>query len=433
MGSLTDSTKKIIHWLFGSEKVVKKQSKVPDHLLQEYLDVVYPDVRSKIGLDLNVPKTSFSISIFMRSKGATHPYAGKFDIDELYFSGSLVKVAAMFAAHSLRANARALIKDMVADPSQAAGITSSATFFTRLEQRLNLAGAVPEITNASGIAKKPSYDSILKITGDFNHPETLAVDFTNTPDGFLPHMRKMIIPSDNCSAGVCIRRLSYPYINVELMKAGFFSKDTMKGVWLCGDYIADFCPQAVKDLKQTYIRLPTINDCKKGASPPQCGSAQDATSKPMALFFLKILTGELVDATSSGEMLGLLVEAQAGNDFSFLSKSAGANDSNRATGNVAKKFTITGIKIGQGEIKTDPDRNEGGIAPEVRSEGEILKWKIAADDTVLRKKFDDLNLTGEFAVCWQNLSNLTPNTDGIIELLNRTIEGYINQSPPLNA
>jgi hypothetical protein len=51
--------------------------------------------------------------------------------------------------------------------------------------------------------------------------------------------------------------------------------------------------------------------------------------------------------------------------------------SNRATGAVLRKFSIEGVKIGQGDIKTDSDR--GKI--QVRSEGLIIKWrKITRDE-----------------------------------------------------
>jgi hypothetical protein len=38
-------------------------------------------------------------------------------------------------------------------------------------------------------------------------------------------------------------------------------------------------------------------------------------------------------------------------------------------------------------------------------------------------------LTGEAAICWQNLSASTPNTDGIIEIINDTISNFVNQTP----
>ena len=184
----------------------------------------------------------------------------------------------------------------------------------------------------------------------------------------------------------------------------------------------------------------------------------------MARFFLKILLKQLVDKQSSDKMGLLLYEAENGStddapeprflppppDPSFLTKETSApgspTSSNRATDTVPRKFKIEGVKIGQGPIKADPDRS--GI--DVRSEGLIIKWKHITkddervkdknkvknkddDDDVfdkdLRKKFDDCKLTGEGTICWQNLSNTVPNTDGIIEIINDSISNFINQAP----
>ena len=239
------------------------------------------------------------------------------------------------------------------------------------------------------------------------------------------------------------------------MNEGYFHRDSMKGIWLCGDYFPNGgCAKEAQESKlqykatgQEFVRIDTVNDCDQTKHPPFCGSAQNTTSKEMARLFLNILHEELVDPTSAHEMRLLLFEAQNGSpkdtpppifareDFSFLEVDPrpDANDplhSNRATGNVATKFTIEGVKIGQGEIKTDPDRG----AIQVRSEGSIIKWNnITKDepnfDPKLLKKFEDCNLTGQAAICWQNLSTSTPNTDGIIEIINDSISGFINQGP----
>ncbi|MBZ5505871.1 MAG: hypothetical protein LAO78_10325 [Acidobacteriia bacterium] len=54
---------------------------------------------------------------------------------------------------------------------------------------------------------------------------------------------------------------------------------------------------------------------------------------------------------------------------------------------------------------------------EVRSEGILIKWKkiIPGDadyDEDLKKKFDGLKLTGEGAICWQNIPNMMPDGSG---------------------
>src|SRR5262249_55389210 len=397
-----------------------------------YLDRTYKKVweDGSLGPDFGL-RTHVPVSIYLRSKGADHIYAGNsFVIDgtlhhldeEECFSASLIKVAAMFAAYKLRQEAEALR----ADVNSGAATATLANFFNKLAQRVHPATAVPIILSAANIRKQPSLRDILQITS-FASPVTFTNDFRS-------HLRKMIIPSDDCDAGECIWRLSYPYINVKLMEDGFFDRTSMKGIWLAGDYIEDFCFNRAK--KQNYVRINTVNDCDQVTH--FCGSAQNTTSIQMARLFLKILLEELVDQQSSQEMKAILHEAEHGSppgtpppawasapDVSFLDVVPG-----RASGSVPKKFTIEGVKIGQAAIKRDPQR--GNI--EVRSEGLHIKWKNVTEgephfDADLKKKFDDLNLTGEAAVCWQNLSNVLPDTDGIIEIINDSIDDFVNQAP----
>ena len=114
-------------------------------------------------------------------------------------------------------------------------------------------------------------------------------------------------------------------------------------------------------------------------------------------------------------MMNLLREGQLGNDSSFLT---------RPDTHVALKFKVEGVKIGSGPIKKDSDR--GDI--EVRSEGIVITWKNLTDPAV-KKKFDDLNLTGEGAICWQNVSNTEDSQDGIAETINDSVTDFINQAP----
>lgn len=397
----------------------------PQHSLEEYLNRIYKNVKSagKLGPDLGL-KTCVPISIFLRSKSGPPIYAGNSDTiagqvhrldEEECYSASLIKVAAMFAAFKLRAEARALIGDMQAGtvvPS-----TNQTDFFKELKKRFKTSDAVSKISSEPSIVQSPSHSDILTVTG-FPTPGALVANFSSD---FRTHLRKMIIPSDNCSAGECIWRLSYPYINVKLMDAGFFDKTSMKGTWLCGDYIDSSCFNIAK--KQKYITIDTINDCNQ-ATPPFCGSAQNTTSKQLANLFLQILTETLVDSDSSKEMRKLLQEGQQGSDkvvppvtqppvwnappphTSYLTRLA----------TIPLFFDIDAVKVGFGPIKTDPSRPAN-----IRSEGIIIKWK----DT---SKFDKYNLTGEAAICWQNLPE-NISTDGVAEAINTSVTNYLDQAP----
>jgi len=428
--------------------------------LASFLNAAYQKVRANgdLGPDIGL-KTHIPISIYLRSTGTDHIYAGnsvdiggtlhRLDLEEFY-SASLIKVAAMFAAYTLRREADVLRTDM------RDGIVDVplSKFFDKLAERVNPADdALPEITKAAkikinNIPMAPSLRDILSITS-----LTDPVTFT---DDFQGHLRRMIIISRDCDTAECIFRLSYPYINLKLMNEGYFHRDARKGIWLCGDYFPPGgCANEAKQSKlqykatgQAFLRIDTVNDCDQTQTPPFCGSAQNTTSKDMARLFLNILLQELVDQPSAHEMLLLLNAAENGDDSSFLDEddknSPNPINTHRASGSVEKEFSIVGVKIGQGGIKTDPDRG----AIEVRSEGLIIKWNhitedeksvdkdlpkalakaLAKDfDKDLRKQFDDKKLTGEAAICWQNLSASTPNTDGIIEIINESIFNFVTQ------
>ncbi|MCM3873330.1 MAG: hypothetical protein ND895_21830 [Pyrinomonadaceae bacterium] len=463
MGSFRYTTGKLAALICGSGKKATTPTPSPTPSppptpgpvipFQRYLNRAYKlakDAHELGPTDLGL-RASIPISIFLRSKGPDHEYAGVLDeiagvghhLDlEEHFSASLMKVAAMFAAYKLRKEAQLLIKD-IQDHKETA--TTPANFFTKLNPRLHLDKMAKRIKTEPAfiqgkVRKEPSFAEILAVTGSFGAPATLDVNFTAD---FRSHMRKMIIPSDNCSAGECISRLSYPYINVALMQDGFFNEATMKGIWLCGDFILPKCPNVSKI--QPFIRIETVNDCDQ-VGTLGCGSAQNTTSKEMARLFLNILTEQLVDPDSSREIRALLHEGQFGSppgtappvfpprvppmrgggaspDPSFLTR-------NLDDITIDLLFDVDGVKIGQGPLKPDPARTF-----EVRSEGLLIKWKkidpLKPDfDATLKKKFDDLNLTGEAAVCYQNFSGAGGQLhDGIAKIIHSSVLDFINRVP----
>jgi hypothetical protein len=432
VGTLTRTTRAIIGLFTGSDP---SKPDVPSikklNTLEQYLNKSYQKVKAdgKLGPTELGLRTSIPVSIFLQGSGDQHIYAGNSDTfggvlhrldDEEYFSASLVKVAAMFAAFALRAEARALIDDIKAGTVTS---TTATDFFSKLAAGFNPNDAVTDIKNATGIQRKPTLTEVLSVTG-FPTASALAADFSAE---FRSHMRKMIVPSDDCSAGECIWRLSYPYINVKLMLAGFFDAASMKGIWLAGDYIIGTCPPATRARKQNFVRIKTINDCDQTTTPPFCGSAQNTTSRLMAKLYLQILLGTLVDSDSSQEMLTLLQEGQKGSDRvdppvtvppiwnhpapdpAFLTRASDVT--------ITRKFKVDAVKIGQGPIKTDHDR--GDI--EVRSEGIVIVWKDTSE-------FAKYHLTGQAAVCYQNIPN-DISLNGVVEIINTAVDNFIAQAP----
>jgi hypothetical protein len=277
-----------------------------------------------------------------------------------------------------------------------------------LKGQFDLNKAVKGIRDDAQVNKKPQYTEILSATG---FPSAVKVEFT---PNFKEHMRKMMLVSDNCSAGECIVRLGYPYINVKLIEDKFFDettwdKPTPKGIWLAGDYIIvppdpKACFNASKKLH--YIRVTTTNDCNPVTN--FCGSAQNTSSREMARLYLKILERKLVDPNASQKMFELMHEAQESGDSSFVSRVPGI------------LFTVDAVKIGIGPLKPDPER-----AQTILSEGIIITWNIA--DAAEQKKWDDKHLTGKAAICWQNLNNLGGLKTGVAKIIDQTISKFIKQ------
>lgn len=406
--------------------------------LQQYLDKAYAAALAagKLGAqpaDDSTVKLHIPISLFAHVKtGDNHIYAGVHD-DEVHFSASLLKVAAMFAAFSLRAEARQLA-------AAGASFTDQNVFFTALSQQFNYTDAVPAI-QSRGVGLNPRYKDVLKVTGfgggtlqvDFNpifsapladdhafyeqyktvYAQELSLHhITDDPNNTtLPtenaktraalnkvsHMYRMIVPSNNTSAGECIRRLGYAYINVKLMNGGFYdSKSTPpKGIWLAADFAGG--PR---------VEIDSVNDGK---------SAQATTSRQMARMFSliqlnKLIDGNLIGDTSNKEMEDLLKEAQ-GVDDSWISRFPNPH------------LNVVGTKVGLANLKP----NTPPKGPDVYSEGVLLTWN--GDDS----KRDALNLKGEITVCWQNLRKSAYDTGvpAIATMIETAYSGFLEQTPPV--
>ncbi len=417
MGSDTPATK-------AANPAVSSSAKIPKTItLQANLDKAYSIFKSGLNPDLGI-KTHVPVSIFLQKRNAPHEYAGVFD-REHHFSGSLVKVAAMFAGYKLRREANDLA-EKVKNGTETLPANTRDKFFEKLAAQFNLSDAVNGITNVAADNKKPSYADILTVPSTFT-PSTLTVTFNSHPSstlalkGFAEQMEEMIVESNNCSAGECIVRLGFPYINVKLVEDGFFQKDTWNkpqpiGIWLAGDYIQDSCFNKTKKL--TYVKIQSVNDCGSGSD---CTTAQNTCAKEMADFFMKIVLNELVDQKSSQEMHDLLHKGQqpGAPHTSYLTRLS----------SLPKKFTIDGVKVGLGPLKGGSGR---GVST-VRSEGILIQWVAPATQPALteyKEKLKKLNLHEDMkgAICWQNLND-NKDTDALVNIINTSIENFINQVP----
>ncbi len=453
MDRLKKTTRAIIGLFTGSQPSKPHISTLkPVVPLQSYLSKAYKDalLAHKLGAqpdDDSAGNLHVPISVFVHVRtGSNHYYAGIHD-DEVHFSASLLKVAAMFAAFSLREEARQL--------APGGGFADENAFFAALSLQFTSADAVPAIRNA-GVGLKPRYKDVLKLTGfgagplqvEFNPTFSvpLAVDHalyatyrtvrahelslghifddkeprenaaTITELNKVSHMYKMIVPSNNASAAECIRRLGYAYINVKLMNSGFYDPNSSppKGIWLAADFAGG--PR---------VEIDSVNDGK---------SAQATTSRQMARFFSLIDLGQLIDApssatTNSAEMKALLKEAH-GVDSAWISRFP------------PRLYDFEGVKVGLANLKP----NTPPKGPDVYSEGVLLKWNNASQvDSFNASQVDSFNakmdptnsnpgvrLSGQIAVCWQNVRVSAFNTGvrGIADMIQTAFSNFLNQSPP---
>lgn len=431
MDSLKKTTRAITQ-LFSDSPSNKQLHNIKKlNTLQAYFNKAYKDalLASKLGAqpaDDSDAKLHVPISIIAHAgQGAAHTIFGVHH-DEMHFSASLLKAAAMFAAFKLLAEARALAKT---PPS--GGFNNQAAFFAALKQKFNSADAVPEITSAGpSVGLEPRYPDILEVTGFGG--SSLTVKFTPsfyksiTEDGALhkayrdirrddnlgndadgnpienarsraalakvSHMYRMIVWSENFSAGECIRRLGYAYINVKLMEAKLYDRNTQKGIWVGGDFRGG-----------TRVEVDSVNDGKVAVA---------TTTREMAQLFSQIQLGLLIDAESSAGMKELLAEAQRF-EPSWLTRDG------------ARLFLVEGVKIGVANLKP----NAPVKGPNVYSEGIIANWDTtgALPDEKLPK---DRNLSGILAVCWQNLreEQIATKFDGVAEVIENTVQDFLNQT-----
>lgn len=349
-------------------------------------------------LDVNVRSVHVPFYLAAVCVGAKTTYDASVYPDEMHFSASLLKVAALFAAAMLHAEATAFLSN-----GHATLHAYLSAFKTSLAARIK-ANADHRILSA-GIGLEPNVEAILEITG-FGSAGGPAVAFTKT---YGDSLNSMIGLGTDGGAAQCIRALGYGYINTALKAQGLFDSPTSKGIWLAGTYA-----------KGTgYVRIPCENDHP---------DAQVTTVRQMCRLFLMIRQNQIPagDATANQVMQSLLSEPKPADsdglrDVPWVERGR----------NVTPLFSVVLNKIGFAGLGS----NE---RPLVYSEGLIIKWLDDTQIAAFNSKVDPDNskpgarLTGEFAVCYQNLlrNQLSDAFDGIIEVINNSVSGFLQQTPP---
>jgi hypothetical protein len=331
------------------------------------------------------------IAIMALDASGARPVAGQRE-SEMFYSGSLLKVAAMYAAFQLRV----AVNDLAATFAPAVVDTPgklfqriSATFDRQIDDSIPRIRDAPRVTPAMRIPKYPTVFEAAMVGGVWR------LRFNGArADSFAGHLRRMIVGSHNESAGFCIRALGYSWINSVLQSAGFlnFGFPRSEGIWLAGDY-AD----------QPTVDIMSVNDEKV---------KQATTCFHMAWLFGLLHDKKLVKNTvdsctgmsGNDEMLSLLRDAVCDPDAPSL------------LNRVPHSFTVLGSKIGVGQLKNGSCRDDATKNRCVFSEGAILRHPSSGR---------------RFVVVWQDLTFLRAHpswwTDGlkrIVAIIQNTMDDY---------
>ncbi|MFE7332705.1 hypothetical protein ACFU8W_49380 [Streptomyces sp. NPDC057565] len=278
-----------------------------------------------------------------------HPWAGIREKEE-HYSGSLLKIAAMYAAFDLRASADQLAvgSGLAAWPQIEAALMSAFNPEVVSHTPSPISGSLmlgPQDKN-----RKPNYSAVLELGSgpDF------TVDFTTAQ---LDAFENMMVKQENPGATTTIHGLGYPYLNGKIADDGFFDGGT-NGAWLAGDY-AQIWPAA---------RIACLNDAD---------TAQGTTVWHLAKLMTLLADGKLVGPLSSGGMKQFM--ARAGNFFHQTTPPIWPTNG---------RFLATHGKVGIGKLKTGkPVFSEALIVRDtVRNLDFVVIWQNVIQDGQTQRK-----------------------------------------------
>jgi hypothetical protein len=382
----------------------------PIKTLQQYLTAAYNGEKanlepsSMVISGFTLKSKNASMSIIMLDQDGNHDYAeingtitdASGTRKVMDYSGSLAKVGALYAAFDLRAAARKFVTD-----------NGTANFFTDFLSAIDTSAAVASL-RSFGQGLKPVVTTIFDVSSGQAEFQSSGSTANKKFKEFLDDIL------ENPSAGQVIRALGYSYINVSLMKGGFYDAATQKGIWLAGDYSAE--------KKTKSVRIPVENDTVPN------GSGQAITTEQMSRMFRLLHMGQayphVADAaerTAANDGAHAVLMTQE--SFFFLT---GPPSDRLMHLTVPVRFTNHCAKVGIGSLgKLKPDGTTDG--PPVYSEGSVMQWDTPAQVT----KFNTDNTrkhSGDFVLVWQNMYDKDSRWDALVRIINTTIENFLKQT-----
>jgi carboxypeptidase C (cathepsin A)/GH25 family lysozyme M1 (1,4-beta-N-acetylmuramidase)/subtilisin family serine protease len=329
-------------------------------------------------------------------KARTRPAVGQLYAN-MYYSGSLLKIAAMYAAYHLRLAVNELaatVDPRVTDPNLV-----FAAVRTAFDKKILSAADLIKGTKTTG-NRPPQYERIFTALRDMNGKWSVVFR-----TDFAEHMEEMVVNSHAPSAGFCIQALGFSWINGLLQRAGFFDPASKHGIWLGGDYLLDL--SSINAAHAAHLANPHLHPSHgeqefrlgiSGWQEVKVRSENDGMSKQattcvdVARLFVLLHDGDLVKDfvwrvnRASFEMLGMLSRAVTGSGAPSL---------------VAKfpltppPFTVLQSKIGAGTLGHWGTCNLVGANTNgcILSEAMIVKQKTPP--------------CREFVVVWQDVKDGT--------------------------
>lgn len=299
------------------------------------------------------PEIAFTI-VQLGQGGTPHQWAGYNETRE-HFSASLIKVAAIYAAHELRAAVNRLARDPNFMPKTEQELFAVLeTCFTQqiIDNFSHIRARAKKCCKTTEECKRqkevgnehlrPKYREIFDVR---QSPGATSLQVNFKPRFETELTRIVGNPSPLGHAGYCIHCLGYAYIAGALEKAGFLNTSSMKGIWLCGDYLRQW----------PYLCVDSDNDKLV---------AQATTTYDMAMLYTLLyqqrLFADPAYPSSSAEMLARLA---SGRRYSWIGKER------MASVPYVPNYDVTHSKIGEASLK-QPPRGKGG---DVYSEGCILQ------------------------------------------------------------
>jgi hypothetical protein len=354
----------------------------------------------------------------------TRPFAGA-HVRDMFYSGSLLKIAAMYGAFQLRHAVNALAATL--DPAK---VKDTKTFFRAVHNAFDAKILnAPDLIRTSSTAgnRVPRYEDIFTASQDASG--AWSVHFHGDTDprlDFDGHLQKTVVFSHNPSAGYVIQKLGFSWIDGLLQKAGLFRPAAKNGIWLAGDYLnpqkmindehakqvahdADpgkpaGDPDSVEEFNLGISGWATVNIHSENDNDVK----QVTTCIDVARLFVLLFDSKLVD-----NYLGSTMDLSNGDMSSLLRlavESTGAPGIDNAPSLIGRvpltAFSITWSKIGVGDLK----RVNGG--------DKIFSEAMLVHETAGKRR--------NFVVVWQNVklpTNLDPLAR-IRDIIQKTMGSY---------